>query len=129
MAFIKVRVCCATVSLVRHIPRLVTPVLFSSRRRHTRFDCDWSSDVCSSDLLGLLRRIGPLRWTPAALLHGARGRHRHADRAALPVQRAAAARLEWPLLGLAPARRTEAAHPSAHAPPLAAEVLAVPLPA
>src|SRR5256886_4057361 len=26
---------------------------FSSRRRHTRFDCDWSSDVCSSDLGGL----------------------------------------------------------------------------
>src|SRR2546430_15998621 len=25
-------------------------VFFSSRRRHTRFDCDWSSDVCSSDL-------------------------------------------------------------------------------
>src|SRR2546430_3659098 len=25
---------------------------FSSRRRHTRFDCDWSSDVCSSDLGG-----------------------------------------------------------------------------
>src|SRR2546430_15534619 len=25
---------------------------FSSRRRHTRFDCDWSSDVCSSDLHG-----------------------------------------------------------------------------
>src|SRR5688572_19009687 len=24
---------------------------FSSRRRHTRYDCDWSSDVCSSDLL------------------------------------------------------------------------------
>src|SRR5260370_33996845 len=24
--------------------------LFSSRRRHTRFKCDWSSDVCSSDL-------------------------------------------------------------------------------
>src|SRR2546430_17650575 len=23
---------------------------FSSRSRHTRFDCDWSSDVCSSDL-------------------------------------------------------------------------------
>src|SRR2546430_15905892 len=39
---------------------------FSSRRRHTRFDCDWSSDVCSSDLTywrqlrtrdGLLRAI------------------------------------------------------------------------
>src|SRR5256886_10995186 len=26
---------------------------FSSRRRHTRFDCDWSSDVCSSDLTGM----------------------------------------------------------------------------
>src|SRR2546430_8195016 len=23
--------------------------VFSSRRRHTIFDCDWSSDVCSSD--------------------------------------------------------------------------------
>src|SRR2546430_4074716 len=28
----------------------VQPFFFSSRRRHTRFDCDWSSDVCSSDL-------------------------------------------------------------------------------
>src|SRR2546430_4294329 len=28
---------------------------FSSRRRHTRFDCDWSSDVCSSDLAAGLR--------------------------------------------------------------------------
>src|SRR5256886_12341402 len=27
---------------------------FSSRRRHTRFDCDWSSDVCSSDLMTFL---------------------------------------------------------------------------
>src|SRR2546430_633685 len=24
-------------------------LFFSSRRRHTTFDCDWSSDVCSSD--------------------------------------------------------------------------------
>src|SRR2546430_12537104 len=30
---------------------------FSSRRRHTRFDCDWSSDVCSSDLLVVDRRV------------------------------------------------------------------------
>src|SRR5256886_7908594 len=30
-------------------------VFFSSRRRHTRFDCDWSSDVCSSDLHAVLR--------------------------------------------------------------------------
>src|SRR2546427_1434038 len=30
--------------------RCVDCFFFSSRRRHTRFDCDWSSDVCSSDL-------------------------------------------------------------------------------
>src|SRR2546430_5099132 len=29
--------------------RDVERCFFSSRRRHTRFDCDWSSDVCSSD--------------------------------------------------------------------------------
>src|SRR6266480_2012898 len=28
---------------------------FSSRRRHTRLTCDWSSDVCSSDLQGAFR--------------------------------------------------------------------------
>src|SRR5690606_23858996 len=27
---------------------------FSSRRRHTRFSRDWSSDVCSSDLFGFI---------------------------------------------------------------------------
>src|SRR3990167_4836098 len=31
---------------------------FSSRRRHTRFDCDWSSDVCSSDLFVLAELNG-----------------------------------------------------------------------
>src|SRR5690606_40079996 len=37
--------------------------LFSSRRRHTRFSRDWSSDVCSSDLP---ERIAPsLRERPA----------------------------------------------------------------
>src|SRR5690606_25534325 len=29
--------------------------LFSSRRRHTRFSRDWSSDVCSSDLAQMVR--------------------------------------------------------------------------
>src|SRR3989475_54955 len=48
---------------------LLVCFFFSSRRRHTRFDCDWSSDVCSSDLvaprprlavtLGDPRGIGP----------------------------------------------------------------------
>src|SRR2546430_10682531 len=32
---------------------------FSSRRRHTRFDCDWSSDVCSSDLRRRRQRPAP----------------------------------------------------------------------
>src|SRR2546430_16070380 len=41
--------------------RCVFFFFFSSRRRHTRFDCDWSSDVCSSDL-----RPSPSRHVPAA---------------------------------------------------------------
>src|SRR2546427_7906163 len=44
---------------------------FSSRRRHTRFDCDWSSDVCSSDLFAVLFIIGLalafLRWRTKSL--------------------------------------------------------------
>src|SRR5690606_40173791 len=32
---------------------------FSSRRRHTRFSRDWSSDVCSSDLADGYLYMGP----------------------------------------------------------------------
>src|SRR5689334_24174954 len=42
---------------------------FSSRRRHTRWNCDWSSDVCSSDLVPLdlrIERPDTLAW-PAPL--------------------------------------------------------------
>src|SRR2546427_7748928 len=48
---------------------------FSSRRRHTRFDCDWSSDVCSSDLnhrlavLGCLYRFHYGREIPGGKAH------------------------------------------------------------
>src|SRR6266511_5074090 len=37
---------------------------FSSRRRHTRFSRDWSSDVCSSDLTGaaLVLEDGSIGW-------------------------------------------------------------------
>src|SRR2546427_3910737 len=47
-----------------------TPFFFSSRRRHTRFDCDWSSDVCSSDL--------SLKWLSSQLAgpHAVAGRAR-----------------------------------------------------
>src|SRR3954464_7926430 len=36
-------------------------VFFSSRRRHTRLSCDWSSDVCSSDLTGVQTCALPIR--------------------------------------------------------------------
>src|SRR5688572_5076584 len=39
-----------------------TLFFFSSRRRHTSFDCDWSSDVCSSDLLGGKAQFGGQRF-------------------------------------------------------------------
>src|SRR3954464_9908496 len=31
--------------------------IFSSRRRHTRLSCDWSSDVCSSDQIGRANKL------------------------------------------------------------------------
>src|SRR5256886_3583658 len=43
-----------------HERRALIAFFFSSRRRHTRFDCDWSSDVCSSDLMGH-ERFAPLK--------------------------------------------------------------------
>src|SRR2546429_5330381 len=50
----------------RNVSRTVIRVLrseliflffFSSRRRHTRCSRDWSSDVCSSDLMALYRHV------------------------------------------------------------------------
>src|SRR2546430_7656810 len=39
-------------SSINNATRYIGVLFFwSSRRRHTRFDCDWSSDVCSSDLV------------------------------------------------------------------------------
>src|SRR2546430_8259526 len=44
---------------------------FSSRRRHTRFDCDWSSDVCSSDLNRCsLQSAELMSYPPAQRLQG-----------------------------------------------------------
>src|SRR5690242_720461 len=44
----------STYQLKKKIARVVRyaflDFFFSSRRRHTRLTCDWSSDVCSSDL-------------------------------------------------------------------------------
>src|SRR2546430_4060225 len=55
---------------------------FSSRRRHTRFDCDWSSDVCSSDLF----QVG----TGDADLHPDRGHEEHRVPAVAPGRGVAA---------------------------------------
>src|SRR5439155_9227412 len=38
-----------------------SPFFFSSRRRHTRWPRDWSSDVCSSDLYAQMHIAGPKR--------------------------------------------------------------------
>src|SRR6266487_2611036 len=50
---------------------------FSSRRRHTRWTGDWSSDVCSSDLPGTFRPfydkgtgLGQTTWPPDGWKHG-----------------------------------------------------------
>src|SRR5260370_28739518 len=70
---------------------------FSSRRRHTRFKCDWSSDVCSSDLADIrqveaLERIIPDLRPDAVVLSGdlsQRARHGEFQRARAFVQLAA----------------------------------------
>src|SRR3712207_9467989 len=41
---------------------IVCFVFFSSRRRHTRYWRDWSSDVCSSDLRRDVERTGDGHW-------------------------------------------------------------------
>src|SRR3989475_3525669 len=74
---------------------------FSSRRRHTRFDYDWSSDVCSSDLLvgrrvdgGLFQVLGGVREAGAdAVLHGIGADLVQAARALLHARRGLVAQL------------------------------------
>src|ERR1035437_8228358 len=66
---------------------MVTVIFFfSSRRRHTRYWRDWSSDVCSSDLIyentgGSLGVDVGFKLTPALTLYG-RARYSHAEYAA-----------------------------------------------
>src|SRR5216683_8250736 len=42
---------------VRYTGRGISFFFFSSRRRHTRSDRDWSSEVCSSDLFRPRRHV------------------------------------------------------------------------
>src|SRR2546428_4773965 len=66
--------------------RLLRFFFFSSRRRHTRSDRDWSSDVCSSDLTERRRATATIRDVPAGgPLSGApRTRKFEVDRAEYP---------------------------------------------
>src|SRR5882672_11900662 len=62
--------------LLRYNLNIFVIFFFSSRRRHTRSLCDWSSDVCSSDLSlrgsGVLHLPDPRSERHAAflVLHG-----------------------------------------------------------
>src|SRR5438034_6808527 len=46
---------------------------FSSRRRHTRSLCDWSSDVCSSDLITARGRFGNRQEEVSSISRGLKG--------------------------------------------------------
>src|SRR5260221_3553077 len=86
--------------LIGHPKRAVTPAAFSkwdsllsSRRRHTRSLCDWSSDVCSSDLIkkaedrllfkDAMRKIG-LATPQSQLVNSVRGGLEFAERIGYP---------------------------------------------
>src|SRR5438270_7100615 len=50
------------------VTKTIATFFFSSRRRHTRFDCDWSSDVCSSDLVKAFTATGKAFTVPPDLV-------------------------------------------------------------
>src|SRR5438309_3815199 len=61
--------------LVPSVEQLHISFFFSSRRRHTRWNCDWSSDVCSSDLVsGRTVQLTPTEYDLLKALVQAAGR-------------------------------------------------------
>src|SRR6266511_2717592 len=102
---------------------------FSSRRRHTRFSRDWSSDVCSSDLVGIEQRVAPRgdrgHRGGGNRLGGARARHdeRVAHQEAGEVERVAEIAEDLRREARRPAgwipagKRDERAHHASHARP------------
>src|SRR5256885_10369267 len=61
------------------LKRLEVVFFFSGRGRHTRLQGDWSSDVCSSDLMRRRRRAPPYERPVAPLWPWADGNLRRAD--------------------------------------------------
>src|SRR5207253_4024227 len=59
------------------VMNLLLYFFFSSRRRHTRWPRDWSSDVCSSDLSGVGRAFPARRPSPMRPASGLRRRGDH----------------------------------------------------
>src|SRR6267143_1326307 len=59
----------ATVSIHCVLGEVVGEFFFSSRRRHTSWNCDWSSDVCSSDLCRALTEECIKRFGRIDVLH------------------------------------------------------------
>src|SRR5688500_19490633 len=70
-------------SMMKLLQRLLA-FFFSSRRRHTRLQGDWSSDVCSSDLPGRPRGAEAGRATPSLRAPPAHDPCRLLDQVAAP---------------------------------------------
>src|SRR3989475_5890796 len=87
--------------LLKTIRILVYNFFFSSRRRHTIFDCDWSSDVCSSDLRFWL-------FTGRRSAFG--GRDRSGEYAILALQGPASGRILARLIGSEPVQALKYFH-------------------
>src|SRR3712207_7582921 len=62
--------CIWNVNMISKELDLYTFFFFSSRRRHTRYWRDWSSDVCSSDLAAV-RNLGAPKYAFFSMLAGA----------------------------------------------------------
>src|SRR6266550_6160447 len=87
---------------------------FSSRRRHTRCSRDWSSDVCSSDLLALAEQGPDVRRHKTWIVEGPRA----AGKARLRAQ--AVAVVEY--LGAPVQKRDHPVHMARHALSRASDV-------
>src|SRR5688500_20142848 len=78
---------------------------FSSRRRHTRLQGDWSSDVCSSDLHWAGRGVRVNTLSPGGVLAGQDDRFKDKYSARVPLGRMAVEDdLKGPQIGRASCR-------------------------